>query len=178
VLWSTRTHLHLDRVATAWLILRFVDKQAQFVYVTDLREVPVGANPFGFQGVALSSHDDEGTTFRKTLLAYDLSEPALKLLERIVAEGVRHALKRSSEEPQPELRAMATALDGIGLGMGALFGDDDLFAAAVPMYDALYVLAQVWGLPPDQRDAVPPGPPDVRSAYLRRHLRMPIDSGR
>lgn len=179
MLWATRGHLHLDRVATAWLILRFVDLHAEFVFVSDLDGVPAGAIPFGLPGVELSSHDENGTTFKKTLRAHGLSEPSLDLVERMVADGVRHALGRASEEPEPELWALAAALDGIGVGMGALFEDDHrLLSAALSLYDAVYVLSQVWTLPAEQREAVPAGPPAVRSGYLRQHLRMPRDDDR
>jgi hypothetical protein len=174
MLWATREHLHLDRVATAWLILRFVDTQAQFVYVSDLGSVPDGAVAFGFPGVELSSHDGHGTTFAKTLRSRNISEPALELMERMVAEGIRHVFGHDSQESDPDVRAVAEALDGIGVGMGALFDDDDaLLFAALPLYDAVYILSQVWTLPPEQRRQVPPGPPALRSAYLRQTLRMP-----
>jgi hypothetical protein len=95
-------------------------------------------------------------------------------MERMVAEGVRHALGHDSQESDADVRAVAETLDGLGVGLGALFDDDDaLLLAALPLYDALYVLSQVWVLPPEQRRQVPPGPPALRSSYLRQTLRMP-----
>jgi hypothetical protein len=172
--WSTRRHLHLDRVATPWLILRFIDRTAHFVFVDDVGDVPADATPFGFPGVELSSHDSEGTTFAKTMRRHRLAAPALDLLERMVAAGVAHALGHENRDPDPEVRALGAALDGIGVGMGALFDvDDDLLEACLPLYDALYVLCQARTLPADQLKAFPAGPPSARSAFLRAHIRLP-----
>jgi hypothetical protein len=174
VRWATRGHLHLDRVATAWLILRFVDRQAQFIFVEDISGVPADATPFGLAGVELSSHDHAGTTLAKTMRRHALDQPALLLLERMVAEGVRHALGDEAQDPEPEVRAIATALDLIGVGMGVLFDDDDeLLGACLALYDALYIVTQARTLSPELQSALPPGPPAARSAYLRRHVRLP-----
>jgi hypothetical protein len=173
VLWATRGHLHLDRVATAWLVLRFVDPDATFVYVEGPGDVPAGATAFGMPGVELSGHDAAGTTFAKVLRRYELDDPALPLVERMVAEGVRHALRHDSADTDPEARAIGVALDGIGIGMGVLYDDDALLRASLPLYDALYVLGQALTLPPAQREAMPPGPPAARSAFLRERVRRP-----
>ena len=67
--WVTRDFVHLYRVASPWLIQRFVDPEAQFVFVPlgqeDTR--PSDAIPFGLPGVELSSHDEHGTTFEKII---------------------------------------------------------------------------------------------------------------
>jgi hypothetical protein len=172
-LWATRSHLHLDRVATAWLILRFIDAEATFAFIDDIDDLPPKALPFGLPGIPLSSHDDAGTTFAKTMHWYRLREPALVLLERMVAEGVCHALQRDLGDDDPEVRATATALDLIGVGMGVLYEDDSLLLACLPIYDALYILCQARTLPADVRDALPPGPPAARTAYLRQYVHLP-----
>jgi hypothetical protein len=67
VKWATRAGIHIDRAASAWLIRRFVDPRAEFVFVTDPDDVPDGATPFDMRGVAYGHHDD-GCTF-ETILA-------------------------------------------------------------------------------------------------------------
>src|SRR5260370_33406786 len=104
--WMTLAHLRLDRVASAWLIARFVDEQAEFEYLDWGAERPEAdaLMLFGMPGVELSSHDERGTCFSKILDAYQLDDPALALLERIVAAGVAHALEREPvSELEPEL---------------------------------------------------------------------------
>src|SRR5277367_3571989 len=128
MLWATRRHLHLDRVATAWLIARFIDPDPRFAFVEALDDVPHAATPFGFAGVELSSHDSEGTTFAKAMRCHRLDDDALELLERMVAEGVRHALRQDGVDDGSEVRSIAVALDGIGVGMGVLFDDDALLS--------------------------------------------------
>jgi hypothetical protein len=51
--WATRAGVHIDRAACAWLIRRFVDPAAEFLFVGDLTEVPPGATPFDMRGVEL-----------------------------------------------------------------------------------------------------------------------------
>ena len=54
--WATRPHCHVDRAACAWLIRRFLDPEAQFVFVDDLDEVQADATPFDIRGAELSHH--------------------------------------------------------------------------------------------------------------------------
>src|SRR3954451_21152929 len=112
--WMTLAHLHLDRVASAWLIVRFVDTDAEFEYLGWDAERPVDSDElklFGMPGLALGSHDERGTCFAKILRAHDIDDPAVVLLERVVAAGVAHALEL---EPVTDLDRDLQAL-GIGL---------------------------------------------------------------
>ncbi len=54
--WATRKHCHVDRAACAWLIRRFLDPEAEFVFVDDPDEVPADATPFDMRGAELSHH--------------------------------------------------------------------------------------------------------------------------
>jgi len=56
--WATRRHCHVDRTACAWLVARFVDPNAEFVFVDDPDEVPADATPFDMRGVELGHHQD------------------------------------------------------------------------------------------------------------------------
>ena len=55
--WATRAHCHVDRAACAWLIERFIDPEAVFVFVTDPDDVPADATAFDMRGVELSHHN-------------------------------------------------------------------------------------------------------------------------
>ena len=76
VRWATRAGCHVDRAACAWLLRRFVDADAEFVFVEDPVDVPVGATPFDMQGVDLSHHDGD-CSFETILRRYELEDPVL-----------------------------------------------------------------------------------------------------
>src|ERR671937_1098471 len=69
--WATRRHCHVDRAACAWLIRRFLDPQAEFVFVEDPDEVPADATPFDMRGVELSHHGGD-CSFETFLRRYEL----------------------------------------------------------------------------------------------------------
>ena len=50
--WATRSHLHIDRTACAWLIRREIDPEAEFVFVDDVDDIPADATPFDIRGAA------------------------------------------------------------------------------------------------------------------------------
>jgi hypothetical protein len=85
--WATRAGVHVDRAACAWLIRRFKDPAAQFVFVDDPVDVPADATAFDMRGVALSHHQGR-CTFETALLQFELtSDPALEEIGRIVHEA-------------------------------------------------------------------------------------------
>ncbi len=84
--WATRSGPHVDRTACAWLIERFVDTDAEFVFVDDPDEVPADATPFDMRGVELGHHNGE-CSFEAVLRRYELDDPALWVIARIVHEA-------------------------------------------------------------------------------------------
>src|SRR4249919_3237230 len=74
--WATRQRVHIDRAACAWLILRFVDLDARFMFVADPADVPRDATPFDMPGVELSHHGGD-CTFETLLRRHDLTDPVL-----------------------------------------------------------------------------------------------------
>jgi hypothetical protein len=85
--WATRARVHVDRAATAWLIRRFVDPQAEFVFVDDPADVPADATGYDMRGVPLSHHHGR-CTFETALLHFDLTDdPALEEIGHIVHEA-------------------------------------------------------------------------------------------
>lgn len=134
--WITREHVHVDRVACPWLIRRFVDPQAQFLFVPADRVMEIaateGATPFDVKGVELGHHGKE-CSFDAILRKHGLtSDPALVLLARIV----NGADTDNSLWNQPEsagLKAVAEGFRDLG------FQDDhEINAAEWIVYDALY----------------------------------------
>ena len=78
--WVTRSHVHVDRVACPWLITRFIDSKAEFVFVPKIQGDQVsketGAIPFDFPGVELG-HKDGKCSFESIIEKYGLTDPAL-----------------------------------------------------------------------------------------------------
>ena len=75
--WATRPGVHVDRAACAWLIRRFVDPAAEFVFTTDPAAIPDGATPFDMRGAALGHHQGR-CSFETALSAFGLdTDPAL-----------------------------------------------------------------------------------------------------
>jgi hypothetical protein len=136
VIWATRRHVHIDRTACAWLIRRFIDAEARFVFVDDPDEVPAGAMPFDMRGVELG-HRDGGCSFETILIRYDLHDPALERIGRVVHE----ADIGDDRHDAPEAPGLDALIRGLALRTR---GDDELIAATAPLYDALYGL---WSRP-------------------------------
>ncbi len=134
MIWITRSHVHVDRVACPWLIKRFVDSEAQFLFVpkSQVQQIAqeTGAIPFDAPGVELGHHNGE-CSFEAILAKYELADPALLRLARIV-----HAADISAELHTDE---MAPGLEAIATGFSVLFPDDHTnLEAQFLVYDALY----------------------------------------
>jgi hypothetical protein len=132
--WITRSHVHVDRVACPWLITRFVDNQAEFLFVprsrVDAVAAETGAIPFDAPGVELGHHEGR-CSFESILLKYGLNDPALQRLARIV-----HAADVAEDIDRDPL---ARGLEAIATGYGLRYPDDeDNLARQFEVYDALY----------------------------------------
>jgi hypothetical protein len=131
MIWATRRNCRVDRTACAWLIRRFVDPDATFVFVGDPDEVPDGATPFDMRGAELS-HRDGGCSFETILRRYDLEDPALERLARIVHEADLGDERFDAPE--------ASGLDLVIRALGDNRTDDELLELSDPLYEALYLL--------------------------------------
>jgi hypothetical protein len=127
--WATRPHCHIDRAACAWLIRRFIDAEAEFVFVDDLVDVPVEATPFDMRGVELGHHGGD-CSFETFLRRYELEDPVLWQLGRIVHE----ADLADERYDAPE----APGLDVLLRGLSMTHEDEQLLAITAPLFDALY----------------------------------------
>ncbi len=132
--WITRSHVHVDRVACPWLITRFIDNEAEFLFVPrsqiDQVAKDTGAIPFDAPGVELG-HRDGRCSFESIMLKYDLKEPGLVRLAKIV-----HA---ADVEKDIDTDPIARGLEAIASGFSLRFPDDEEnLARQFEVYDALY----------------------------------------
>jgi len=131
----TRRNAAVDRIACPWLIRRFIDPDAEFLYVEpqDVARVAMetSAVPFDVDGAELG-HVDGRCSFESILLKYGLDDPALVRLSKIV-----HG---ADVQADVDLTPEAAGLKAIAMGFRKMFGDRDLdkLAAEMPIYDALY----------------------------------------
>src|SRR6185503_12810212 len=84
--WATRAGCHVDRAACAWVLRRFVDPDAEFVFVEDPADVPADATPFDMRGVELSHHGGD-CSFETILRHFLLEDPVLWEVARLVHEA-------------------------------------------------------------------------------------------
>jgi hypothetical protein len=129
VKWATRSGPHVDRTACAWLIRRFIDPDAEFVFVDDIDEVPDDATPFDMRGVEFSHHHGD-CSFEAFLSRYDLRDPALEAIARVVHE----ADLEDDRYDAPE----APGLDVLLRGLSMVRPDSEVLALSAPLYDGLY----------------------------------------
>jgi len=130
VRWATRAGIHVDRTACAWLIRRFVDPDAEFLFVDDPDEVPEDATPFDIRGVELGHHGGE-VSFEAILRRYALVEDqALVDIARIIHE----ADLEDERYDAPEARG----LDVLIRGLSMVSSDKEMLELTGPLYDGLY----------------------------------------
>jgi hypothetical protein len=127
--WATRTGPHVDRTACAWLIARFVDRDAEFVFVGDPDEVPEDATSFDIRGVELGHHGGE-CSFEAVLRRYELDDPVLWAIARIVHE----ADLEDELYDAPEARGLDVLLRGLSM----VRSDHEVLELSGPLYDGLY----------------------------------------
>jgi hypothetical protein len=132
--WVTRSHVHVDRVACPWLIKRFVDNEAEFLFVpsSQVKRVATetGATPFDAQDVELGHHESR-CSFESIVLKYDLKDPALQRLAKIV-----HSADVTTDIDKDPI---ARGLEAIAVGYSLRYPDDEEnLEYQFEVYDALY----------------------------------------
>ena len=131
--WITREKVTVDRVACPWLIKKFIDPEAEFVFVpageVAHKSRAMGATPFDIEGCELGHHGED-VSFNSILKKYQLREPALLLLGEIVRAADS---KPSKPHPAGEgLRWIAFGFSALGLS------DQEILSREFVVYDALY----------------------------------------
>jgi hypothetical protein len=121
--------VHIDRAACAWLIRRYIDAQAQFVFVDDPMAVPADATPFDMRGVDLGHHGAD-CTFETILRRYELTDPTLWR----IAEIVHEADLDDERYDAPEAAGLDVALRGLSM----VCDDEQVLALTGPLFDGLY----------------------------------------
>ena len=132
--WVTRERPKIDRIACPWLIRRFIDPEAQFLYVPTERVFAVagetGATAYDIPGAEPYSHEGELCSFDAFLKVYGIRDPALDTLALIV---------RGADTDRLELSPQSPGLLAFSLGLAANFPDDHaMLEHGMTMYDALY----------------------------------------
>ena len=131
--WITRERPKIDRIACPWLVARFIDPSAEFLFVSSDKVMGVAketnAIPYDIPGVELS-HVGELCSFDAFLKKYGLSDPALAKLAVIV---------RGADTDRLDLAPQAPGLLAISLGLSRCYSDDqEMLKHGMVVYDALY----------------------------------------
>src|SRR5438128_11439125 len=131
--WVTRGKARVDRIACPWLISRFVDREPVFLFVPAADVMKVAereqAIPYDVPGVELGHHGDH-CSFDAFIEKYNLTDPALKAMARIV---------RGADTDARQLTPESAGLYAVATGFQAIAKDDhDNMARQFPTYDALY----------------------------------------
>lgn len=137
--WATRQGIHVDRAASAWLITKYVDSGAEFVYVDDRDDVPEDATPFDMPRCDLSHHGDD-VTFETILRRHDLADPVLWRLGQIIHQ----ADVEDDVFDAPE----AAGLDLIIRALGLTHSDEEVRLLTSTILDSLeqYLRRETLGL--------------------------------
>jgi hypothetical protein len=132
--WATRERPWIDRLATAWLVQRFIDKTPRFIWLTDAGRCPRSALDYAFDGTTFT-HVGDKVTFEVLAQSFGvLDDPALQQLA-----GLVHYIDVGGI-PVDEAPGFEMLIRGL---QAQHAGDDALLAAAVPAFDACYVALQV-----------------------------------
>ena len=149
--WITRERPKIDRIACPWLIRRFIDPDAEFLYVpaSDVLRVATetGATPYDIPGVEMT-HVGERCSFDAFIARHALHDPALQQLATIV---------RGADTSRLDLAPQSAGLYALSLGLSHVFKDDhEMLLHGMVMYDALYAWcttcqAETHNWPPNMR---------------------------
>jgi hypothetical protein len=131
--WITRSHVHVDRVACPWLISRFIDSQAEFLFVPKTqvleRATKEGAIAFDSPGAEFH-HEGDLCTFDVIIRKFGLTDPALLRMAKVINAA---DTDRLDEDP------LAAGLEAIAVGYGLRFPNDlENLKRQFDVYDALY----------------------------------------
>ena len=134
MIWITRSHVHVDRVACPWLIRRFVDNQAEFLFVpkseVEATAAQTGGIAFGGPGGEFGHHPG-GRSLESVPLQYGLNDPALQRMARVV-----HAADVAADIDSDPL---ARGLEALATGYSLRYPDDEEnLDHQFEVYDALY----------------------------------------
>ncbi len=162
--WVTREHVHVDRTACPWLIKRFVDAHAEFIFVPveKIEEIvrKEGATPFDAPNVELGHHGEK-CSFDSIIAKYKIKDPAVLEL----AEIVRSADTDGKAAPE------GAGLSAIMTGMSIVAKDDrEAIKIAGSVYDALYIYSKLGLLREQFKSEIEKMDRNQRREFLRKKL--------
>jgi hypothetical protein len=131
--WITRSHVHVDRVACPWLITRFIDSAAEFLFVPKSKVMEMaekeGAIPFDTPGAELH-HRENLCTFDVIIREYQLTDPALLRMAQVI---------NAADTDRLDADPLAAGFEAIAVGYGLRYPDDrENIERQFEVYDALY----------------------------------------
>jgi hypothetical protein len=140
--WITREKAKVDRIACPWLIERFVDKEAKFIFVPKEKVIEMAAReraiPFDAPGVELTHYEEGGreyVSFDAIIKKFGLKDPALLEFARIV---------RGADADIPDAPPESAGLEAAALGFREIAHDDhENMKLQFPLYDAMYRYCQL-----------------------------------
>jgi len=163
--WITRQYVHVDRTACPWLIKKFVDPEAEFIFVpVEKIEETVEkekAIPYDARGVELGHHGDK-CSFDAIVEKYEIKDPAVLELSKIV---------RAADTDKMEAAPEAAGLEAVMTGFGVVSKDDyETIAKASPVYDALYTNCKLRLIREKYKAEIDKMDRKQRAEFLRRKL--------
>lgn len=131
--WITRSHVHVDRVACPWLITRFIDSAAEFLFVPKSKVMEMaekeGGIPFDTPGAELH-HRENLCTFDVIIREYQLTDPALLRMAQVI---------NAADTDRLEADPLAAGFEAIAVGYSLRYPDDrENIERQFEVYDALY----------------------------------------
>lgn len=131
--WITRERPKIDRIASPWLIRKFIDKEAEFIYVSYNKVIPMAkeldAIPFDFPNVEYTHYDGQ-STFDYIVKKYKIDDPAIKIIAGIV---------RGADTDRHDIAKESAGLWAISAGLSYnISNDNELLKTGMILYDALY----------------------------------------
>jgi len=170
--WVTRWHVHVDRVACPWLISKFVDKDAEFVFVPWPGPLPTPdmGIPFDFPRADFElGHHDGKCTFEAIVEKYKIEDPGVLELAKIV-----HAADVTQDRDKaPE----SWGVEAIAAGAMYIVEDDyEALEKGFYVYDALYAYVQLEKIREEHRDELAEMDRGDRFEYIKALIKQPPDA--
>ena len=163
--WVTREYVHVDRTACPWLIKRFVDPKAEFIFVSAEKVQEVSkkedAIPYDAQGVELGHHGNK-CSFDAIIEKYNIKDPAVLEVAKIV-----RAADTGKMETIPEAAGLEAAMSGISI---TAKDDHEAIAKASIVYDALYTQSKMKLIEGEFKAEIEKMDRRQRREFLRRKL--------
>lgn len=167
--WVTRWHVHVDRIACPWLISKFIDKDAEFLFVPWPGPLPPNemGKPFDFPNTDFElGHHDGKCTFEAIIEKYNVEDPWVKEIAKII-----HAADVASDiDMAPE----AHGVEAIAAGSMYIMKDDyKALEKGFYVYDALYVYVQLEKIREKYKDELAKMERVEQFNFIKSHVKQP-----